>query len=112
MFDWRRHQVCLAEGPADSHVLLAIRPERLADVGGDGETVTWDDGDHSRAFELKRVLDDEPDRFRFEDDRGRRFTLTPLTAGRYADRVRDEVGGPELPTDEAVRDFYLAPRRW
>ncbi len=112
MFDWRRHPVCLAEGPADSYVLLAIRPERLADVGGDGETVTWDDGDHSRAFELKRVLDDVPDRFRFEDDRGRRFTLTPLTAEVYAQRVRAAVGGPDISTDEAVRDFYLAPRRW
>ena len=112
MFDWRSHQVCLAEGPADTHVLLALRPERLPDVGGDGETVAWDDGDHSRAFPLGRVLEDDPDRFRFEDDRGGRFTLTPLTAERYAERVRDAVGGPDLPTDAAVRAFYLAARPW
>ncbi len=113
MFDWRRNQVCLAEGPKDAYVLLAIRPERLADEGGDGEeTVVWDDGSRQRAFPVGRVLDDEPGRFRFEDDRGRAFTLRPLTARLYADRVRDQVGGPELATDEAVREFYLAPRGW
>jgi len=112
MFDRTRHQVCLAEGPADTYVLLAIRRERLPDQGGDGETVTWDDGDHSRAFPVGRVLDDEADLFRFEDDRGRRFVLRPLTAKLYADRVRNAVGGPELETDDAVRRFYLAPRGW
>lgn len=112
MFDWMRHEVCLAEGPAEAHVLLAIRPERVADKGGEGETVAWDDGDHRRAFPLQRVLVDEPDRFQFEDDRGRRFTLRPLTAKLYADRVRAAVGGPGLATDEAVRAFYLAPRGW
>ena len=112
MFDWTRHQVCLAEGPADSYVLLAIRPELLPDQGGAGETVTWDDGDHLRAFPVGRVLDDEPDRFQFDDDRGRRFVLRPLTAKLYADRVREAVGGPDLATDDAVREFYLAPRGW
>jgi len=113
MFDWKRHQVCLAEGPDDSSVLLAIRPERLANEGGDGEeTVVWDDGSRQRAFPLGRVLEDEPSQFRFEDDRGRIFTLRPLTARLYADHVRDQVGGPELKTDGDVRSFYLAPRPW
>jgi len=112
MFDWNRHQVCLAEGPKDTHVLLAIRPERLPDEGGDGESVAWDDGSHQRAFELARVITEESDLFRFEDGEGRRFILQPLTAELYAARVRDEVAGPELSTDEAVRDFYLAPRGW
>ena len=57
MFDWKRHQVFLAEGPKDSYVLLAIRPERLAGEGGDGEeTVVWDDGSRQRAFPLGLVL--------------------------------------------------------
>jgi hypothetical protein len=58
------------------------------------------------------VLTDEPDRFRFEDDRGGRFTLTPLTAEVHARRARTAVGGPDLATHEAVRECYLAPRRW
>lgn len=112
MFDWTRHQVCLAEGPDDAHVLLAIRPERVPDQGGTGETVVWDDGDHRRAFPLSRVVGDEPAAFSFQDDRGRRFALKPLTAKLYRDRVRGPAGGPELATDEEVRDFYLAPRSW
>ena len=113
MFDWKRHQVCLAEGPDDSYVLLAIRPERLADEGGDGEeTVVWDDGSRQRAFPLRRVFEDEPSQFRFEDDRGRVFALRPMTARLYAGRVRGQVGGPELKTDEDVRSFYLALRFW
>ena len=112
MFDWERNQVCLAEGPRDAYVLLAIRAERRADAGGDGETVVWDDGSRQRAFPLARVLDDEPELFRFEDDRGRTFTLRPLTARLYAERVRERVSGPPLGTDEEVRAFYLAPRGW
>ena len=104
MFDWDRHEVCLAEGPRDSYVLLALRPEQR------GDTVVWDDGSHQRAFAVERVLTDEPDRFRFEDERGRTFTLRPLTARLYAERVREQVGGPTLATDEKVRAFYLAPR--
>ncbi len=112
MFDWTSHQVCLAEGPTDAGVLLAIRPERVPDQGGTGETVVWDDGDHRRAFPLSRVVGDEPAAFSFQDDRGRRFALTPLTAKLYRDRVRELVDGPDLKTDEEVRDFYLAPRSW
>ena len=106
MFDWKQHEVCLAEGPRDAYVLLALRPELR------GDTVVWDDGGHQRAFTVERVFSDEPDRFRFEDERGRTFTLRPLTARLYAERVRDEVGGPKLATDEAVLAFYLAPRAW
>ena len=112
MFDWRKNQVCLVQGPRDSFVLLAIRPERLPNVGGEDETVAWHDGDHERAFALARVLEDEPDRFRFEDELGRIFTLQRLTAALYTKHVRHEVGGPSLDTDEAVQAFYLAPRAW
>jgi len=112
MFDWSRHLVCLPEGPDDAHVLLAIRPERVPDVGGDGETVIWDDGSRQRAFPLASVIEDAPDRFRFRDDRGRVFTLQPLTAARYADQVRSKAGGPALASDEEVREFFLAPRAW
>ena len=112
MFDWEKNKVCLGEGPQDAYVLLALRPARLSDEGGGGETVIWDDGDHQRAFSLARVLDDEPDLFRFEDDRGRRFTLRPLTSRLYAEKVQAQMGGPDLATDEAVSEFYLAPREW
>ena len=112
MFDWEKNKVCLAEGPKDAYVLLALRPAKLSDEGGDGETIIWDDGDHQRAFPVDRVLDDEPELFRFEDDRGRRFTLRSLTARLYAEKVQAQVAGPDLPTDEAVTEFYLAPREW
>ena len=110
MFDWPHNQVCLAEGPRDSFVLLAVRPERLLDTGGDGETVAWHDGAQERACALAKVHADEPRTFRFEDELGRTFTLRPLTAALYASHVRDEASGPELDTDEAVHALYLAPR--
>jgi len=112
MFNWNQNPVCLVEGPADTHVLLALRPELVVDDGGPGETVTWDDGDHLRAFPLARVLQDEAGVFQFEDDSGRRFSLRPLTAARYGDAVQPLTGGPALLSDKAVQAFYLAPRRW
>lgn len=111
MFNWDEHQVCLAEGPNESFVLLAIRPERLKNEGGSGEVIIWDDGDHQRAFILSRVIYDSEDLFRFEDDHKRQRSLRPLTAQLYAARVQKETGGPELPTDEKVRAFFLAPRK-
>jgi hypothetical protein len=117
MFDWKRHRVCLAEGPAETYALLAIRPERRPDRYSDGqiaesETVIWDDGSHMRALPLAKVVTDEEGLFLFEDDRGQVFTLRPLTAALYAALVKAKVGGPELDTDEAAMEFYLAPRGW
>ena len=111
MFDWEGHQVCLAEGPSDSFVLLAIRPERLKNEGGSGEVIVWDDGDHQRAFILSRVIEDSEELFRFEDDQKREFSLRPLTADLYARKVQKEVEGPELPTNESVQAFYLTPQK-
>jgi len=112
MFDWERHKVCFAEGPPETFVALAVRPTKVEHVGGPGETVTWDDGSHERAFEIGRIVRDEPARFEFVDHVGRRLWLVPLTARLYTDRVRELVHGPELKTDKDVRAFYLQPRSW
>jgi hypothetical protein len=117
MFNWNKHRVCLAEGPRDSFVLLAIRAEFVSNSSNDGaaasgKTVIWDDGSHQRAFPVKQVIVDESALFRFEDDRGRVFALRPMTAEFYEDKVRAQVGGPDLETDDDVMEFYLAPRGW
>jgi hypothetical protein len=110
VFDFEQSPVCIASGPRDTHVLIAIRPFRDGEVGE--STVLWDDGDHQRAFAAEAVLEDTRARFRFRDDRGRVFALEPMTASIYAARVRAVTGGPELATDRAVREFFLQPRGW
>lgn len=110
MFDWNSHQVCLAHGPDDAGVLLAIRPDTRD--SGDGDVVVWNDGTHQRAFILRDVIEDTADRFEFRDDMGRVFSLQPMTAKSYAAEARANVVGPELETDDDVRRFYLQPRAW
>lgn len=112
MFEWSKHSVCYAEGPEGTYVLLAIRPQRKKDIGQNTETVFWDDGSHERAFPLGKVLKDNPTAFEFEDDRGRRFSLRPLTPELYEQKVRYGTGGPELKTNKDIQDFYLASRSW
>ena len=112
MFDFEKHSVCLADGPAAAFVLIAIRPERSQRPGSPVTTMIWDDGDHQRAFQVETVLEDTSQRFRFRDSRGRVLSLQPMTADLYSSRVRSETHGPELGSDSAVRAFFLQPRGW
>jgi hypothetical protein len=112
MFDFGKHQVCVVTGPANSYVLIAIRPERRGADDATTETLLWDDGDHQRAFEVGEVLEDVSSRFRFRDTRGRVFALEPMTPDAYAARVRPETNGPKLGTHGAVQQFFLQPRAW
>ncbi len=107
MFDFPNTPVCVASGPRDAYVLLAIRPERRGD-----EDIVWDDGTHQRAFGVAEVLEDTRARFRFRDDRGRVLSLEPMTAALYGAKIQAETGGPDLTSDRAVRDWYLQPRSW
>ena len=106
MFDFDKHEVCVADGPKDTYVLIAIRPERRS---GEYEVLVWNDGDHQRSFAIQELLEDTQSRFRFRDERGQVFTLEPMTADKYESRIRPETHGPALPTDKAVRDFYFRP---
>ncbi len=109
MFDFDKHEVCVADGPKDTYVLIAIRPERLS---GEYEVLVWNDGDHQRSFAIRELLEDTQSQFRFRDERGQVFTLEPMNAKNYKSRVRPKTRGPELSTDRAVRDFFLQPRAW
>jgi hypothetical protein len=59
----------------------------------EGGVVSWFEGQHHRAFEVAKVLADETDRFRFEDERGDWFELQPMTLELYEERVRPKTRG-------------------
>jgi hypothetical protein len=71
------------------------------------DIIYWDDMTHQRAFEVKRVLRNEPDVFEFEDTRGRRFALRPLTVTKYADLKSQLNSPPNLRTDAQLRKHFL-----
>jgi len=109
MFEWNKHLVCYVEGPEGVHVLLALGPKRTFDQRDNTELIVWHDGNREQAFPLGKVVRDSPSRFEFQDDRGRWFSLRPMTAEVYEQKVRAGTAGPELKTDQEVRDFYLKP---
>lgn len=62
-------------------------------------SITWvNPGGRQRAYEVKRVVADNADRFAFEDELGRRFELRELTPAFYNEHVR-RPQDPQLGTD-------------
>ena len=110
---WKDHVVSVATGPEGLGVLIAVRPERLPIEDDAGtptgrEMIVWFDADHQRAFELKSVECDEPDRFAFTDARERRFELRPMTVDRYNREVKPRIPDARDFEDEAgLRRFFL-----
>jgi hypothetical protein len=110
-FDFERHKLCLAEGPEDANVLLALFPQ----ARNEDSACTWMDGDHERGFQIRKLLRNEPDRLEFEDFLGRRFSLRPLTVELYRQRVRKKLlGGPAVRSQAELEEFFLVevPRYW
>lgn len=103
MFDWQRYGVCVLEGPDGPHVLL--RPHRFP--SGSYEFLRWYHDGTVRNLDIARVHLDEPDRFRFESDDERTWTVRPLTVAFFEAELRRYVGGPAFESDEAVRAWTL-----
>ncbi len=55
--------------------------------------VSWQEGGHRRAFEVGKVLQDDAHAYRFEDTRGRQYTLRPMTLELYESHVRRHTLG-------------------
>jgi hypothetical protein len=71
------------------------------------DTIYWQDMTHVRAFNVKRVLRNEPNVFEFEDDVGRRFALRPLTLEKYAELKSRLNSPPDIRTDAQLRKHFL-----
>ena len=80
---------------------------RFPRVPEDEDTIYWSDMSHVRAFEVKRVLKNEPDVFEFEDREGRRFALRPLTLEKYAELKSRLNTPPDIRTDAQLRKHFL-----
>jgi hypothetical protein len=76
----------------------------------DGETIVqWFEGNHARAFVVDRVLEDTVERLRFRDNRGRVYSLEPMTLARYREKVQSHtVGRPSFRTLAELLDAMRA----
>lgn len=98
MFDWPQ-AVWVEEGDG----LAGYSPEYQADDQTGQQWVSWFEGNRRRMFPVAAVLVDEPDRFRFRDDRGAEWQLRELTLARYRKHVREgTIGKPEFGTQAAM----------
>lgn len=71
------------------------------------DTIYWSDLTHVRAYDVKRVLRNEPDVLEFEDVEGRRFTLRPLTVEKYGQLKSQINNAPDLRTEAQLRKHFL-----
>lgn len=68
--------------------------------------ITWfNPGGRQRAYEVRDLVADSPDRFVFHDAQGRRFELRELTPAFYNERIRREAD-PELATDAELLEAF------
>jgi len=100
MFDWKNHRACGLEGPEGFFVV--VRPHVFE------EHLRWYWDQSVRALPIERVLVDEPDRFEFETDDGRTYSLAPMTVRDWDEHLRPELGGPAFKSDEEVQAYVLA----
>jgi hypothetical protein len=88
--------------------LAGLEPEFVPQWDGPN-LVEWHEGGRVRLFEVKDVLEDDENRFRFVDSRGETFELFPMTLERYEKHVRRKtVGQPKF---ETLRELIEAMRR-
>lgn len=107
-YDWSKHVLSYAAGPAETGVLIAVRPERQAIEGFPGEElVLWYDDDHQRLFEIKKVVRDDFAVFEFVDRMGRKFTLRPMDLAAYNKHVKPKIpGARSFKSEDDLRRFF------
>lgn len=104
-YAFAEHKMSLARGQPD--VLLAVNPSVNLEVDPKGKTVTWWDPVYQRAFVVKRVVRDDPDRLVFVDSLDRKLTLTPLDLKTYRATVKPELpGGRDFRTEDEMLHFF------
>lgn len=79
---------------------FAVSPSR------DGDRVTWYVPFRWRGFEIKRVLIDTVEEFRFIDTLDREFFLRPMTLEAYRERIQPVVGGADVDTLDELIERY------
>jgi hypothetical protein len=83
-------------------VVAGINPWIETDAE-DGTLVSWGEGGHVRTFVVDRILVDDGAVFSFDDRRGYRHVLEPMTLALYRERVRSKtVGQPDFQSLEEL----------
>ena len=110
-YDTERNWLSIAEGPAVLRLLVALQPTFGA--GANGDLSVWHDTCKVRAFDVAKVLADEPDRYQFvlrhpdPDADGQTVTVRPMTLDDYRDRVRLAIpGAPDVKTVAALHAHF------
>lgn len=111
-YDFKKHVLSYATGPAGTGVLIAVRPDRLPIEDAKGkptgdEVIVWFDHDHQRAFDLKSVQRDDFAAFDFTDTMGRKFKLRPMDLDTYNRRVKPKlVDARSFKNETDLRRFF------
>jgi hypothetical protein len=75
---------------------------------GDENVVGWWDTNHQRMFVVKKITTNEPDLLKWEDTRGRKFTLRPMTLQSYNAKVKPKLSHrPSFKTLAEVQSHFL-----
>lgn len=102
-FDFEANPICVTNADGG---LIARFPQRIAE--GNLNAISWISMMHERRFLVVKVLVDSPDRFEFESDEGRRFSLRPMTMELYRSKVLPElVGDPGLRSQKDLERHFL-----
>ncbi len=103
-YEFQKHIMSIADGPKDTYALIAASPFYEEDT----RRVTWWDPLHQRAFVIKNVVADTPDKLTFVDLNGRKFTLRPMTLATYREKVKPQIGpdARDFKTLDELVTFY------